>query len=44
MRRVMLRMISVEAGELARRRVPDTELVYRECRRERRGWPRSSAG
>jgi len=30
MRRVMLRMISVEAGELARRRVPDSDLVYRE--------------
>ena len=30
MRRVMLRMISVEAGEMARRRVPDDELVYRE--------------
>ena len=30
MRRVMLRMISVETGELARRRVPDSELVYRE--------------
>ena len=30
MRRMMLRMISVEAGELARRRVPDSELVYRE--------------
>lgn len=28
MRRVMLRMISVEGGELARRRVPDEELVY----------------
>jgi WD40 repeat protein len=30
MRRVMLRMISVEAGELARRRVQDAELVYRD--------------
>ncbi|MFM7166450.1 MAG: caspase family protein, partial [Planctomycetaceae bacterium] len=28
MRRVMLRMVSVEGGELARRRVPDEELVY----------------
>ena len=28
MRKVMLRMISVEGGELARRHVPDDELVY----------------
>jgi Caspase domain len=28
MRRVMLRMVSVQGGELARRRVPDQELVY----------------
>jgi hypothetical protein len=28
MRRVMLRMVSVEGGEIARRRVPDDELVY----------------
>ena len=28
MRRVMLRMVSIEGGELARRRVPDAELVY----------------
>ncbi|QDV37392.1 nSTAND1 domain-containing NTPase [Tautonia plasticadhaerens] len=28
MRRVMMRMISVEGGELARRRVPDRELSY----------------
>ena len=30
MRRVMLRMISVEGGEMARRHVPDAELDYRE--------------
>jgi WD40 repeat protein len=28
MRRVMLRMVSLEGGELARRRVPQSELVY----------------
>jgi hypothetical protein len=28
LRRVMLRMVSLEGGELARRRVPRTELVY----------------
>jgi len=28
LRRVMLRMVSVEGGELARRRVPDDELIY----------------
>ena len=28
LKRVMLRMVSVEGGELARRRVPDDELVY----------------
>ena len=44
MRRVMLRMISVETGELARRRVPDAELVYRESERERRAWPKCCAG
>ena len=30
MQRVMLRMISVEAGDVARRHVPDTELVFTE--------------
>jgi WD40 repeat protein len=30
MQRVMLRMISLEAGEVARRHVPDMELVYTE--------------
>jgi WD40 repeat protein len=28
MRRVMLRMISIEGGEVARRRVPESELMY----------------
>jgi WD40 repeat protein/uncharacterized caspase-like protein len=35
-RRVMLRMVSVEGGESARRRVPETELVYRNA--EENGW------
>jgi WD40 repeat protein len=36
MRRVMLRMVSAEAGEIARRRVPDAELVYRDADENRR--------
>jgi len=28
MRRVMLRMLSLEGGEVARRRVPESELIY----------------
>lgn len=30
MQRIMLRMVSVEGGELARRRVPESELAYRD--------------
>lgn len=36
MRRVMLRMVSTEGGELARRRVPKTELVYKDPEENRR--------
>jgi WD40 repeat protein len=36
MRNVMLRMISVEGGELARRHVPDDELVYDDPEENRR--------
>ena len=36
MRKVMLRMISVEGGELARRHVPDDELVYGDLEEDRR--------
>jgi hypothetical protein len=36
MRRVMLRMVSIEGGELARRRVPDAELVYGDPAENRR--------
>ena len=36
MRRVMLRMVSVQGGELARRRVPDQELVYEDTEENRR--------
>lgn len=35
-RRVMLRMVSVEGGESARRRVPETELVYRDAEENER--------
>ena len=35
-RRVMLRMVSVEGGESARRRVPKSELVYRDAEENRR--------
>jgi len=36
MRRIMLRMVSVEGGELARRRVPLSELKYRDGDEEQR--------
>ena len=36
MRRVMLRMISVEGGELTRRRVPRSELVYLDAQENER--------
>ena len=35
-RRVMLRMVSVEGGESARRRVPKSELVYRDAEENQR--------
>ena len=35
-RRVMLRMVSMEGGESARRRVPRTELVYRDAEENNR--------
>ncbi|AFZ11646.1 WD40 repeat-containing protein [Crinalium epipsammum PCC 9333] len=35
-RRVMLRMVSVEGGESARRRVPKSELVYRHAKENQR--------
>ena len=43
MREVMLRMISVEGGEPARRRVPDDELRQRPIRRRTGGSTRSSS-
>src|SRR5687767_8531411 len=36
MQRVMLRMVTLEGGELSRRRVPESELVYRTTSEDQR--------